>query len=224
MLDRILKVVERILPAGVGKAARVLLEEISIFGVTTINSTIASRRYREASNLKLQIGCGPRVKTGWVNVDLEKAADLRLDLRRPLPFPNNSCEIVYSEHFLEHIDYPEPVTSLVRECFRVLQPGGVFSLAVPDIELVLRSYVNGGTPEYYEAQRRWAPSWYTTHMEHINYNFRQDGEHRFAYDVETMTKLLQNAGFAGIARREFDPALDSTDRIVGSLYMKARKP
>ncbi|HTY01071.1 MAG TPA: methyltransferase domain-containing protein [Bacteroidota bacterium] len=223
MVDRISRILERALPTGVGKAAGALLDELSVYSVSVINGAKAARQYKGSTNLKIQLGCGPRVKPGWVNIDLAKTADVRMDMRRRLPFSDNSCAVIYSEHFLEHIDYPGPITTLLQDCLRILQPGGLFTFAVPDIDMVLRAYVNGGSPEYWEAQRRWGPAWCSTHVEFINYNFRQDGEHRFAYDAETMTKLLSNVGFVNIRKREFDPALDSKDRIVGSLYMDARK-
>jgi predicted SAM-dependent methyltransferase len=159
-----------------------------------------------------------------VNIDLSKKADLQLDLRKPLPFRSGSCSFIYSEHFLEHVDYPGPVTGLVKECWRVLKPGGTLSVVVPDIELVLRSYFNGGSEEYYAAQKKWHPAWCKLQMEHVNYNFRQDGEHRFCYDVETITSLFERCGFVDVKRRSFNPDLDSKDREVGSLYMQCYKP
>jgi hypothetical protein len=60
-------------------------------------------------------------------------------------------------------------------------------------------------------------------MEHINYNFRQDGEHRFCYDFETLKALLERCGFINVRRREFDPALDSKEREIGSLYVECAK-
>jgi hypothetical protein len=53
---------------------------------------------------------------------------------------------------------------------------------------------------------------------------RQDGEHRFAYDEETLSKVLGLAGFNEIKRDDFDPELDSEHRRVGSLFISARKP
>jgi hypothetical protein len=63
-------------------------------------------------------------------------------------------------------------------------------------------------------------------MEHINYHFRQRGEHRFAYDEEAAAKLLPEAGFVGPRRRKPDPSLDSEHRCKGGggLFMEAFKP
>jgi predicted SAM-dependent methyltransferase len=219
MLERI----GRILPVGIGPAVRNLGWELGLAAIHSANR-IRARRYKMQSDLKLHLGCGPRTKPGWVNIDLRKEADLNLDLRRRLPFASGSCSVIYSEHFLEHLDYPEPVAFFLKECHRVLKPGGIFNVAVPDIELVMRSYVLGGTEEYFEAQRKWGPAWCKTHMDYINYNFRQDDEHRFSYDVETLTALLQRCGFTDIRTREFDSTLDSAERQMGSLYMVCRRP
>lgn len=61
-------------------------------------------------------------------------------------------------------------------------------------------------------------------MDCINYSMRQNGEHRWYYDEETMRLLLESVGFVEIQRREFDPRLDQELRRVGSLYMQCRKP
>ncbi|MGH6972684.1 MAG: class I SAM-dependent methyltransferase, partial [Caulobacteraceae bacterium] len=173
---------------------------------------------------KLHFGCGPNLKPGWVNVDGKPGADLLLDLARPLPMPSDVAAAAYSEHFLEHLDYPEPAGRFVRECFRVLRPGGLFSVGVPDTEWALRSYAGGH--DYLRAceEHRWHPAWCRTELEHINYHFRQDGEHRFAYDLDTLTRLLSEAGFVEIRQRDFDPGLDHPYRAVGTLYLDARKP
>ena len=80
--------------------------------------------------------------------------------------------------------------------------------------------------DYFKAccQHAWHPKDCTTRLEHINYHFRQGGEHRYAYDFETAEKLLRGVGFSDVLLREFDPSLDSKHREIGSLFMSARKP
>lgn len=223
MMSRDTGMASRLLSLGFKSAIKNLSNELKILAVHRIG-VFKARRYASDSDLMLHCGCGPRPKKGWINIDLKKGADLSLDLREPLPFRTGSCSKIYSEHFLEHLDYREPVTSFLRECHRVLKPGGVLSLAVPDGELILRSYVLGGTDEYYEAQKRWNPGWCMTQMEHINFNFRQNNEHRFCYDFESLYRLLDQTGFVDIRRRQFDPELDSKDRETGSLYVECMTP
>jgi predicted SAM-dependent methyltransferase len=160
------------------------------------------------------------LKPGWINIDGMAKADLTLDLREPLPFRDGSCSMIYTEHFLEHVDYPEPALSLLKECHRVLQVDGVISIGVPDAGRSLKAYSTCDKEHFDEAKQRFHPPWCQTMMEHVNYTFRQGTEHRFAYDFETLAKALAQAGFREIARRPHDPEFDSRD--PGGLYVRAR--
>ena len=180
---------------------------------------------------KINLGSGSFCKPGFLNVDLFPGGDLTLDLRRGLPFEPDCCNFIFSEHFFEHVDYPEPAGHLLRECLRVLRPGGILRLSVPDTEWPLLDYKDGSKApyfhfikEYIREHPSWFPSYCTTRLEHINYHFRQNGEHRFAYDEETLRKILDAAGFAEIKRVDVDPQLDSEHRQIGSLLISARKP
>jgi len=177
------------------------------------------------NHLRLHLGCGPKVKHGWINIDLSSQADITLDMREPLPFLENSCAIIYSEHFLEHLDYPMQTHLFLKECYRVLEPGGVFSVGVPDTEWPIAEYAGLSTEGYFHiAKERWHPAWCQTEMEHINYHFFQGDEHRFAYDFKTLADALTRVGFQKVQRRAFDEDLDSADRKLGTLYVNACKP
>lgn len=192
-----------------------------------------ARRLRSSVPLKLNLGCGENVKPGWVNVDLFKdTADLRLDLRQPLPFADNSVAFIYSEHVFEHLAYPcihdsmgwtletpgapSEASQLLRESHRVLVPSGAFSVGVPDAERAVALYTRGDL-------ERWGPPWVDTPMHFLNYVFRQGREHKYAYDEETLGRLLTAAGFVDVRRRSFDPQLDSPHRVNDTLYMEGRK-
>jgi predicted SAM-dependent methyltransferase len=187
-------------------------------------SVARAQRNGQARDLKLNIGCGRKVRPGWVNIDLVAAADLQLDLREPLPFPDGSVGIVYSEHFFEHLEYPDEARGFLRESLRVLEPGGVFSVGVPDTEWPLRCYATDDDAYFKVAREEWHPAWCDTRMHSINYHFRQGVEHKYAYDEETLTRVLEQAGFVQVRRRPFDPELDHEMRRRGTLYMDARKP
>jgi predicted SAM-dependent methyltransferase len=173
-----------------------------------------ARKYARANALKLNVGCGDNLKTGWVNIDSSAKADLQLDMRERMPFPNRSVRMIYSEHFLEHLNYPEDAKRFLTESFRVLEPGGTFSVGVPDAGGALLWYAN--TCDRRQGQPNpWHPEWCKTEMEHVNFLFRQGFDHRFAYDFETVEHALKEAGFVEIRRREFDPGLDSMVRESG---------
>jgi SAM-dependent methyltransferase len=67
-------------------------------------------------------------------------AIIRWDLRKGIPFEQNSFNVVYHSHFLEHID-PQHAPGLLKECYRVLKPGGILRVVVPDLELLAREYL-----------------------------------------------------------------------------------
>ena len=184
-------------------------------------------RLLKAWPFKLNLGCGSNVKPGWVNIDLfDPSADLRLDLREPWPFPNSSVSHIYSEHAFEHLDFLDEALHFLSESMRVLQKGAIFDVGVPDTDWPLRAWGNP-SDEYWGFARSILPEWCETNLDLVNYHFRQDklhGEHKYAWNEETLTRSLRRSGFTHIERREFDLSLDSESRKTGTLYMRAVKP
>jgi predicted SAM-dependent methyltransferase len=212
------------------RAARDLQMELHIFrqhraGVKRA-ATFAGR-----PSLRLNLGSGFQAKTDWVNIDLGDRADLALDLRQPLPFADNSVTAIYSEHFMEHLDVAlagEPAVgdaaqSFLEECWRVLQPGALLEIIVPDAEGIIQEYV-ARRERPFPQHEWWGPKWCDTAMHCVNYVFRQGREHQYAYDNETLAHALERTGFSAVRRRPFDPAIDAANHEIGSLCMQARKP
>ena len=65
---------------------------------------------------------------------------MQCDLSRRLPFPDNDFDVVYHSNVLEHIRRDD-ASAFMRECFRVLKPGGILRVAVPDLERICRLYL-----------------------------------------------------------------------------------
>jgi len=183
-----------------------------------------AKKYKFEKGLKINLGCGHTIKAGWVNVDFNPECELSLDLREPLPFSDNSCALIYSEHFFEHLEHPVEISLLLSESLRVLQAGGTFSLGVPDTEWPLLAYGNPEKYDYFDYANKVFHPWLTTKLEHINEHFRQDGQHKYAWDFETMESVMQKAGFINIRRRPFDPDMDTEKRKIGTLYVDGQKP
>jgi hypothetical protein len=70
----------------------------------------------------------------------------------------------------------------------------------------------------------WGPSWCDTDLHRVNYLFRQGREHKYAYDEETLSRVLSSVDFCDVQRREFDPEIDAPNHAIGSLCMIAKKP
>ncbi|MEC7626757.1 MAG: methyltransferase domain-containing protein [Verrucomicrobiota bacterium] len=89
----------------------------------------------------LNLACGQTRHDGWLNGDqFEQDGVFACDLRQPLPFDDHSFDVLYSSHFLEHLGDPE-ARSFLRECMRVLKPGGILRLVVPNLEDIARDYL-----------------------------------------------------------------------------------
>lgn len=180
--------------------------------------------------VRLNVGSGTRPRPGWINIDVGPHADLRLDVRRGLPFPDGSCAELYAEHVLEHFAYPGEVERILADWFRVLAPGGRLSVGVPDSAWPLDAYTRAESDYFgWCRAQTWQPPWVETRLDQINYHFRQQspdlgGAHLYAYDWETLRARLEAAGFTAVARRPFDPTCDAEERRVGTLYVKAEKP
>ena len=90
----------------------------------------------------LNLGCGLRFRPDWTNLDNTSSNPYvqAHDCRQGIPFSDNSFEVVYHSHLLEHFPEHEALP-LLRECHRILQPGGIIRVAVPDLEAIARLYL-----------------------------------------------------------------------------------
>jgi len=90
----------------------------------------------------LNLGCGGHFHSDWVNVDIapHDPRVLQHDLQSRLPFEDSSFAAVYHSHVLEHIPKSQ-AAAFLNECHRVLAPGGVLRVVVPDLEMITRLYL-----------------------------------------------------------------------------------
>lgn len=80
---------------------------------------------------KLNLGCGKLHKKGYINVDIVEPADELFDVREGIPFKDNNFGLVEADNLLEHFTQDE-FKYVMNEVWRVLKPGGVFWIKVPD--------------------------------------------------------------------------------------------
>ena len=180
-----------------------------------------------ANDLFVNIGCGPNPLPGWVNLDAARGdkIDVVWDLRRGLPLPDESCAAIFGEHVIEHIPQAG-AERLLRECHRVLRPGGVVRLSTPDAGKFLRAYVND---KEFLADPRF-PESADTSMDRVNMMMREYGQHLWVYDVESLCLALHKAGFNSTIEQGFGESthprmqgIDLEERAFESLYVEAIK-
>ncbi|MES2425762.1 MAG: methyltransferase domain-containing protein [Bacteroidota bacterium] len=89
----------------------------------------------------LNLGCGSHFNAQWVNVDFSKNGEgvIAHNLLKGIPFADNTFEVVYHSHVLEHFSKDDGVL-FIKECYRVLKPGGILRIAVPDLEQIVNNY------------------------------------------------------------------------------------
>ena len=185
------------------------------------------RRIREASDVRLNFGCGDAPIEGWINVDgiFNPRAELVIGLRGRLPIESESVRFIFSEHLIEHFRYPEAVTFL-SECRRILEPGGAIRIVAPDLYGMARAYV--------ENDRSWfekAFPYLSDPVEAINLIFYQGGAHHYIYDSEALQTVLREAGFELVTPSSFGRSawpelnvdLDDDLRTIKSVYVEACK-
>lgn len=90
----------------------------------------------------LNLGCGSRFIDGWTNLDIAPMSPKvqKCDLLRGIPCADYTFDFVYHSHLLEHIPAAKNAAFL-GECLRVLKPGGVIRVVVPDLENIAREYL-----------------------------------------------------------------------------------
>jgi predicted SAM-dependent methyltransferase len=160
---------------------------------------------RRSDERRLHLGAGEHVLAGWLNTDLHDYGrrDLvYLDARKRFPLPDASFDAVFSEHMIEHLTYQEGQRCL-RECFRVLRPGGTLRIATPSLQRLARLYDDGDLQRRYLA---WAADTLDPELRAplpgaVLNNFFRSWGHRFIYDPQTLRHALLEAGFVDVEER-----------------------
>ena len=180
-------------------------------------STLTSR-----DPLQFHLGSGGTPKSGWVNIDLVgDPVNLAWNCERRLPFGDATVDALFHEHLLEHLPLKSGL-DLTIECHRLLKPGGILRVGVPDVARYLRSWLDQ-SHEFVESVRPGRPTPFLA-VQEVFYCYG----HRAMYDFETLALLCRAAGFEVIEQRDFgdsrlSPCPDSEHRRPETLYVEAVK-
>jgi SAM-dependent methyltransferase len=138
-----------------------------------------------------------------------------LDVSRPFRFPDSTFEAVLATHVLEHLP-PDAAERCLRETHRVLAPGGILRVAVPDLDVMVANY-DPAEPD------RFLWGIYQGRSADANWSAR----HWWQYNATSLEQLLRRTGFRDIQRCEFRdgrlPDVERVDMRPGSLFVEAMK-
>jgi SAM-dependent methyltransferase len=152
---------------------------------------------------------------------------LRRNLARPLEWENASARAIYSSHMVEHLDRAE-ARRFLEECRRVLKPGGVLRLVLPNLKALV---------EHYEGAKAAGDPCAADEFVELLYLVPRDVDppplrrmallflhraHRWMYDPDSMQALLREVGFGRVRECSFRagacPGLDTLETRESDLY------
>jgi predicted SAM-dependent methyltransferase len=140
------------------------------------------------SPLRLHLGCGPKYIKGFTNVDIlqDSEADLISDITKLREFKDNTVELIYASHVLEHISRHDYKTVLKR-WFNLLKKGGILRLALPDL---------------FELAKYYAENKNIDEVRGCIYGGQKDqyDYHYFGHDFNSLKTDLEEIGFITINR------------------------
>lgn len=179
------------------------------------------------SERRLNWGCGEHLAPGWVNSDVKQTPDVDLvaDIRAGLPLPADDLDYAVSIHSLPELPYPDLVPALA-ELRRVLKPGGVLRLALPDLDRAIDAYRRGDDAYFMidPDEVRSAGGRFVTQMLWYGYS-------RSLFTLDFVEELLEKAGFERICpcafaetASEFPEIVELDNREEESFFVEASKP
>lgn len=146
-----------------------------------------------------------------------------------IPLPPSSVEVLYSCHMLEHL-HPEAARRFLAEAHRVLKPAGLLRIAVPDLGRLVRSYLEEGDADKFLAATLLAAPARAGVWERVKFLLVGDRHHRWMYDGGSLSRLLEQSGFAGARimapgdTNIVEPgSLDLHERAEESVYIEATR-
>lgn len=181
-----------------------------------------------------QFGCGLCAPSRWLNFDASPAMRLQRlplignlvpsgqfgryplnvqygDIVKGLPIADQSVELLYCSHVLEHMSLEE-LNSALANCYKHLKADGIFRLVVPDLEVMAKAYIQSNCPE--AAHEFMRLTWLgKEHRQRDLLSFVKDwlagNNHLWMYDYKSLSRELSKAGFQNIHRVKFgDSGID----------------
>ncbi len=162
---------------------------------------------------KLHVGAGPVQLQGWLDTDIKPRhkGQIYLDASQPFPFEDGTFRYIYTEHMIDYLTFAECV-EMLWECHRILQPGGRIRISTADLKVLANLYqADPLTPE----QQRYV-DWYSEFYfggdfkrpAYVVGSISHTWKMKVVHDAETLTHVLERAGFTGIEQVEIGESAD----------------
>lgn len=159
---------------------------------------------------RLNVGCGFQRISGWLNADLHvgPGIDLAGDIRAGLHLDAESIHYIVAMHMLQDLPYPDIPVAL-RELKRVLIPGGVLRLGLPDLNKAIQAYI-AGNHAYFHVPDSDARAIGTKLITQIIWY----GSVRTPFTFDCISEWLSREGFCLVRRCEFGLTESAYPEIV----------
>jgi SAM-dependent methyltransferase len=200
----------------------------------------------------VQYGCGFCSPEGWLNFDASPTLRLQKipvvgmlapikfpssvrygDIRKGLPVDDASAQAVYCSHVLEHLALND-LRMALKNTFRVLKPGGIFRLVLPDLKILARQYVESSEPGAALVFMESTLMGRGSRPQGVSGLLRSwigNAEHMWMWDYESLAMELGKAGFTSIRHATFGDGGDAMFEKVedkgrwdGALGMQCSRP
>ena len=152
------------------------------------------------------------------------------DATRRIPEPSGSVEVVYSSHMVEHLGQDEALR-FFKEALRILEPGGIIRIAVPDLRIYVDRYLTDQDGDAFVGSLHMLDRNPEGLLDRIKMAVSGFRGHKWVYDGHSLAKALTRAGFveaevmpAGVTQIADSGPLDLCERADESAYVEARKP
>lgn len=157
---------------------------------------------------RLHWGCGSLTPEGWINADIRHApgVDIVGDILDGLPLDSDSVDYISSQHVLPELKIHEQVPAL-RELRRVLKPGGVLRMSLPDLDRAIDAY-RARRQEYFLI---WE---YDTVAGNFITQMLWHSTIHTLFTYEFLEELMLKAGFSRVRRVAYRQTASSYPEIV----------
>lgn len=176
--------------------------------------------------VKLHLGCGTKILNGWTNVDIfyQDSNIVNDDITTLTTFKDNSVDLIYASHVLEHVGRHE-YKNVLSTWHSKLKTGGILRVAVPDFEAICNHYLrHKNIPNILGL---------TMGGQRNQYDF-----HAMLFDENLLRSSLEAIGFVDIVKYDWKntehshvddysqaylPHMDKTNGMLMSLNLEAKK-